>query len=89
MAKVADPAPSASLALVSSVRRDRPRPIYYVHGAVLWLAGSLLAWVRTWDALLAAHRAHNSLVGCKDTILIGIVTRWQYGTWRGKLVLQA
>jgi hypothetical protein len=77
MAKVADPAPSASLALVSSARRDRPRPIYCVHGAVLWLAGSLLAWVRTWDASLAAHRARNSLLGCKDTILITTAVRWQ------------
>jgi len=89
MAKVADPAPSASLALVSSARHDHPRPTYRLHGTVLWLAGSLLAWVRTWDASAAAHRARSSLVGCKDMVLITTAVRWQYGTWRGKLVLQA
>ena len=89
MAKVADPAPSASLALVSSARRDHPRPIYCVHGVVLRLAGSLLAWVRTWDASVAAHSARSSLVGCRDMILISIAARWQYGGKGGILVPQA
>ena len=80
--KVADPAPSASLALVSSARRDRPRPTYRLHGAVLWLAGSLLAWMRTWDASAAAYSARSSLVGCMDMILIGIAARLQYGARR-------
>ena len=41
-----------------------------------------MAWVRTWDASAAAHRARSSLVGCKDKVLIGIATRLQYGGWR-------
>ena len=48
-----------------------------VHGAVLVLAGSLLAWVRPWDAKSALRRACSSLVGCYKTTVITIVTAMQ------------
>ena len=48
-----------------------------VHGAVLVLAGSLLAWVRPWDAKTSSCRACSSLVGCTKAILITIIVAMQ------------
>ena len=45
-----------------------------MHGAVLWLAGCLAAWLRAWDASVALFDALCSLVGCMDMVLIAIVT---------------
>ena len=47
------------------------------HGAVLMLAGSLLAWVRPWDAKPAPRRACSSLVGCTKAMVITIVAAMQ------------
>ena len=57
-------------------RRDLPRPTYCSHGAALWLAGSLLAWVRTSAASLAALRACSSLVSCTDMMVITAAVPW-------------
>ena len=54
-----------------------------VHGAVLTLAGSLLAWVRPWDAKSAPRRACSSLVGCTKAIVITIVAAMQSNAGQG------
>ena len=48
------------------------RPPSRVDGAVLWLGGGLLAWVRQWERSLATTRACSSLLGWTD--MVGIAT---------------
>ena len=54
-----------------------------VHGAVLVLAVSLLAWVRPWDAKPAPRRACSSLVGCTKAMVITIVAAMQSNAGQG------
>ena len=46
------------------------RPPSRVDGAVLWLGGGLLAWVRQWERSLATTRACSSLLGWTDMVVI-------------------
>ena len=71
--------------LVSAALQGRRELPTRFHGAVLWLEGWLLTWLRPWDAQFAAHRAPGSLVSCWDMILIAsaaaVQSRAERGWW--------
>ena len=69
--------------LPSSKRGSHGASTPAVHGAVLGLAGRLLAWMRPWDAPIASRSAHTGLLGCTDTMVITIVKTMQYGAGNG------
>ena len=63
--------------LPSSTQRHRRESTTRFYGAVLWLAGCLVTWVRPWDAPFARFRACSSMLGCRDTMVITIADALQ------------
>ena len=55
-------------------RRERRASLSGFHAAILWLAGRLLAWVRTWDAPVFTARACSIMLGSSEAMVITIVS---------------